>query len=140
MENKYYTPKIEEFHIGFELEFKNNMQDNVWKHQICDADLISLAFDSIEHKDTENPFSEEFRVKYLDDEDIINCGWKKEFQLENIIRYNDNTHNKNNILFFTPQYNHIRILNTEEKIKLFDGKIKNKSELKILLNQLKIKL
>lgn len=38
MEAKYYTPKIEEFHVGFEFEFLNNKEkiffvteeDNKW--------------------------------------------------------------------------------------------------------------
>ena len=78
MENKYFIPDIEDFHIGYECEFKNNMQDNVWKKEICDMDLVSIAFSSWEHEDTDDKFSDNFRVSYLTKEQIEAEGWTKE--------------------------------------------------------------
>lgn len=31
MENKYYTPTIEEFHVGFEYEWNNSDEDDVFR-------------------------------------------------------------------------------------------------------------
>ena len=76
MENKYFIPDIEDFHIGYECEFKNNMQDNVWKKEICDMDLVSIAFSSWEHEDTDDKFSDNFRVSYLTKEQIEAEGWE----------------------------------------------------------------
>lgn len=32
MENKYYTPEIEEFHIGFEFEYENKLLEQ-WRQE-----------------------------------------------------------------------------------------------------------
>lgn len=75
-ENKYYTPSIEEFHVGFECEFNNPMQSNTWKKEICDQDTISIVYDTCEHEDYKGEFADTFRVKYLDKEDIESLGWE----------------------------------------------------------------
>jgi hypothetical protein len=75
MENKYYVPELSEFHIGFECEFKNKMQSNKWEKQVCDYDLLAIVLDTYEH-DNEN-FAGQFRVQNLDEEAILNLGFKK---------------------------------------------------------------
>lgn len=45
-ENKYYVPKIEEFHVGFECEY---FDECLWKKEICDIDTISIASSVEEH-------------------------------------------------------------------------------------------
>ena len=71
-QNKYYTPDIQEFKIGFECEFFNNMQDKQWNKVICDQDHIAIAYTCFEEgtKEWEDDISQTFRVKYLDDKDI----------------------------------------------------------------------
>lgn len=143
-QNKYYTPKIEEFHIGFECEFKNNMQSNKWEKEICDQDTISIVFNSWEHEDLDEKFEDEFRVKYLDQEDIESLGW--EFIESNLdfkkFSFSTGDELKNTIenawklrlekepyrVFITQGHGWTRFL----------GTIKNKSELKRLLKQLNI--
>ena len=53
---KYYTPSIEEFFVGFEYEFYNQC----WHDTICDANTDFIEIYS--NKDR-------FRVKYLDSRD-----------------------------------------------------------------------
>ena len=47
MNNKYYTPKIEEFHVGFECEWQSQVRNETWNKQISDTDLVSIAYDAI---------------------------------------------------------------------------------------------
>jgi len=72
MEEKYYTPAIEEFHIGFECEFLNG---GIWKHVfIGEQDLVTLIhiIDSLKNGN--------IRVKYLDRRDMIALGWIDKIQ------------------------------------------------------------
>lgn len=64
MENKYYTPSLEEFHIGFEYE----EDDSEWSKRTFESyqDLEILNDDIIEGN---------IRVKKLDREDIESFGW-----------------------------------------------------------------
>lgn len=87
-EKKYYTPKIEEFHRGFEYEYKSSESwcwfsdsKGEWKSsefyggegaedEPCEADCIESAL--------QNEYKRygDVRVKYLDKEDIQSLGWK----------------------------------------------------------------
>lgn len=93
MEDKYYTPKIEEFHIGFECEvFGTSYQYPVtlvsaniikvlgepvmvqdWDKVVCEWDDLELVYDDWEHE--YDNFKNEYRVKYLDREDIESFGF-----------------------------------------------------------------
>lgn len=85
-EEKYYVPDLVELHVGFELEFKNvvgvkgkegspkTIHD--WRREVCDQDLLSIAFDAYEHEDYEGEFADTFRVKYLEPQDIKDLGWQ----------------------------------------------------------------
>jgi hypothetical protein len=73
MENKYYTPAIEEFHVGFEYEILHN---NEWKktsvfNNSCGGDII-FEIKNMGHWDVVS----KPRVKYLDKEDIESLGWR----------------------------------------------------------------
>jgi hypothetical protein len=74
MENevKYYTPAIEEFHVGFEFEefdgvnwIKSNNESGQYLSWFMDSVSINLGLPRV-------------RVKYLDKEDIESLGWKFE--------------------------------------------------------------
>ncbi len=127
MKNKYYRPKIEEFYIGFEyqIEDKNN-----WF--IRDYPIYPLNKESLSNFN--------IRVKYLDKEDIESLGWKyykthagttlMEFEKDNFeLSYDPN--------FMGKQYLRIA-MEGDGDVTMFIGNIKNKSELKKLLNQLNI--
>lgn len=149
--NKYYTPEIEEFHVGFEYEFhlmgaSGKYKKDVWKpfrFELLDDDLIDIV------DELEDGF---IRVKYLDREDIeslgfsssnfINThftkehstydGYKVEIQTFNHER-NDKRENKVRIFIFN-EFN-FKNLNVA-KSQIFIGDIKNKSELKRILKQI----
>ena len=70
--SKYYTPKIEEFHVGFEyewyLEFKNNWVKSKYEAtDFLDHDGICFFDD----------YKTRVRVKYLDQEDIDSLGFEE---------------------------------------------------------------
>lgn len=141
MENNYYIPEIEEFHVGFEFEFKDDF-DKTWdktiiktQSQLCNW----TAFDDINK-----------RVKYLDKEDIESLGFK--YKETNRIRYwytsdcffdmpNSPSHRCSKLtLIHDPEYSTISIEGVISSVeeKIFEGTIKNKSELKKLMKQLNI--
>ena len=119
--SKYYTPKIEEFHVGFECEYQN-IENAVWglfKHPNLDSLPLDHELECI-------------RVKYLDREDIESLGFNTE----------DNGECYNLQIGFDLygiypwESNKIHII--KDMKTLFEGIIKNKSELKKLLIQLSI--
>ncbi len=65
MEKKYYTPSIEEFHVGFEIEWLDKTE---WRkvHFMC---LEQFGFSDVED------LVKQTRVKYLDREDIESLGF-----------------------------------------------------------------
>ncbi len=83
-QSKYYVPLNEEFYIGYEYEkaivygigeqFEEDGMFPVsgWKKKIVDIieqddrEIVDIPF---------NTFDKYLRVKYLDKEDIENCGW-----------------------------------------------------------------
>lgn len=125
MDNKYYTPSISEFHVGFEYEV---LIRNIWVKQKMTV-----------FKNFNPDFIKFYRVKFLDKGDIESLGFvftgnyhedftfvKKQSKYE---------------LSFTPSNNWLCIYYFEyinQDKDVFCGKIKNKSELKKLLNQLNI--
>ena len=147
MENKrYYKPELKELCIGFKCEYlhdhysgsavpKNEWRD-IWKEIIFDRQKIVewLMYEPI------HPL----RIKYIDKDDIEKLGWK----------YKDDRGMSENYgyLFQIPQkefeqgyyklrfwYNSNRICIDAMQGKIFDGTIKNKSELIKVMEMLGIK-
>ena len=133
MENKYYTPAIEEFCVGFEYEeytdwIEQNNGIGTWDKKITTA-YENLGY--IANRLRKN----EIRVKLLDREDLESLGW-------NQIEYDTYKLETQEIYFeFNPEYkNFIWKKNSfNNECILFRGAIKNKSELRKLLEQLGIK-
>lgn len=131
--NKYYTPEIEEFHIGFEFEYENKLLKQ-WRQE-----KLSLA----------TPWDWEtigliikrgaIRVKYLDREDIESLGFiyiksqpgltEDYFELVSTEWCMDYD--------YSTQYCRI-FINSDGDSTFFAGTIKNKSELKRILKMLNI--
>lgn len=144
MNNKYYTPTIEEFHIGFEYEELINFDmlsirpnDHIDRVEWCKMDMKDIEFMSLNEIRSKLEF-ESIRVKYLDEKDIEDLGFIK--LLANIYTLKDKVkgpirlqyfENANYLAVFYPGY-------SNTGIQLFQGIIKNKSELKVLLKQLNI--
>jgi hypothetical protein len=149
MENKYYTPTIEEFHVGFEYEQLNQVSQvedmerkyngqmifgdsythvpkpSVWDIKTCDT-YTNLPYIKTWAKT-------EFRVKYLDREDIESFGFE---EVPNVP-----------IDWFEKDDWRLYKQGTEVSIKkagegfnihfgIFEGVIKNKSELKKVLKMI----
>jgi len=133
-DNKYYTPEIEEFHVGFEYYLIDNNGNPTEKKEVFNKNLMLL-------------FTKETLVKYLDRDDIESLGWEhdqttkdgavfyighlmseKQWMLtaENARKGND--------------YTKISIIEVNNSVfeNSFSGTVKNKSELRRLMKQLGI--
>ncbi len=171
MENKFYTPTIDEFHVGFDYEYSANntmpfLDDTLgeWKGETftasCMADGESECHDVgklIERK--------QIRVKLLDREDIEAEDWKynsvssenlpsNNHQIRGIYSsdFTDERGNKfslfhnisaNWVLIWASSAEHTHTI-WDDKLStmgetVFAGTIRNKSELKKLMQQLQIK-
>lgn len=168
MKDKYYTPTVEEFHVGFEFEYfdtsgklmKHPSNIEEWKHDVCDWGWLDRICDDYEH-DLEN-VSKLYRVKILDVVDIESIEFKKRSNNQ-WVGYNDyilETISGEygyflNCTVHVPRMDDMykiyvhRHLNGEvndietqlkngESELVFKGKIKNKSEFKKILKQLNI--
>lgn len=146
MENKYYTPKIEEFCVGFEYE--TIYLKSVWtKDYLCISDC-GWFFESY-HNDA-SPL--EFRVKYLDKEDIESLGFVFIKYIEStLLNSNGDLYSNNDLnlsLVHYPTLNKITIVTKDPSLNEilvkgnWDDKqinlitVKNKTELKKILKML----
>jgi len=127
---KYYTPELDEFHVGFEYEQELN---GVWEKDV---------FEPNKYIDDKQMFDEgylddgDIRVKYLDREDIESLGF--EFQGSSCYywyRYYDGEY----LLSQATEGSRDELRLTIEKDGdfYFNGIVKNKSELKRALKQIK---
>lgn len=123
MEAKYYTPKTEDFHKGFEFQwFQNDWEKDTFA--ITTDDDLEIIDDEIREG--------KIRVKCLDREDIESLGWNvKSFEI-NMFHYRD-------FYLKVVDNNKIYIFNGLEGDLhyscLFVGYLKNKSELKRIMVQ-----
>lgn len=150
MTDKYYTPELEEFYIGFQYEMlcrggDPSNEDDWNKFNFgTDNDSYDFDFDGTEMDEAINYFieSNKARVKYLDREDIESLGF---------VQITDDCFNLYIREFRGREDQEIRILirettliylaldsryDKEENKVLFSGNIKNKSELKRILKQI----
>lgn len=138
---KYYTPELEEFHIGFEYEFleQHGSPEEKWVEKILteisdgeDDMYLGNTLHAIE-KYERVYLRNAVRVKYLDEDDIKELGWELSWSEFNTLTF---TKSKSVITWWV-ESTHLRI-NYQTGWQLFDGQIKNKSELKRLMKQLGI--
>ena len=123
--NKYYTPELEEFHVGFEFESNYVLfqkPNEEWSK--CTFSTDNLWFwDSYVH----DAYKNEFRVKYLDEEDVESLEFKPDGKI-----YKDKWGNTIELTGY-PNYDcKIVLVYSSRK---FEGKIKNLSEFKKILKQ-----
>jgi len=131
---KYYTPKIEEFHVGFEYEVELNSGEWV-KHELSTLSELNFEDWSVKQNDV--------RVKFLDIEDIKSLGWEEQYGKYVIDKSTDFPNER---IIFTLLFNgstNIEIFKTSltsygnhnEKMQF---KINNKSEFRKLMYQLNV--
>jgi hypothetical protein len=129
--NKYYTPEIEEFHVGFEFEV--NYTDEGWLKEIfCNG--TGKNIDSIAKLVSflgRTNFEDAYRVKYLDKEDIESLRFE---QLYLPYEFKKDWYR----LIKQHEEHHYIITDDRCQDHIFVGIIKNKSELKKLLKQLNV--
>jgi hypothetical protein len=130
MKDKYYTPEISEFYVGFEFELKDYLEYQIDKdvHVLNRGwDKQVVTFDFFTKNKLMPYFIQSTRVKYLDQSDIESLGWVKK----------ENCFIKNNWKLYLYGNSHVQIQSSGNLN--FNGIIKNKSELIKLLKQLDIK-
>lgn len=132
-ETKYYTPSIEEFHVGFEYEIKLN-NGNWETHE------FKPNIDNFCHRFKEETYFVEegnSRVKHLDREDLEELGWayKEQSNVNNFIfeRVND-SFTRLSISYGEPCSISIYRYGSDDLVP--KAYIKNKSELRKLMVQL----
>ena len=135
MEHKYYTPEVEEFHVGFEFEVSQFNDDEIkWEGRVWKGDSQTKFLMLSDDKNT--------RVKHLDREDIESFGFIKYKDSDRwIIKEWDEEGYGGIFLEMINNDKPIYISNGnsyEEHECYFWGKLANKSELKKLLKQLGI--
>jgi len=165
MENKYYTPDITEFHIGFEYEYKEGFLAGVvktqedydkseWTKQTFDyVSKLSYIERSLNGLNAKNGLCG-IRVKYLDQEDIEEyLGYKFKFDNNKYtpydeicyingsiwdrgvgIKYNLRTH-----LMVVTRYHFQGEYAHNNSHQLFEGIVKNKSELLTIMKMIGVK-
>lgn len=146
MENKYYTPQIDEFYVGFECEIVNNA-DAQLRYFPAVLDLLFLS------KLKSIAIDRNIRVKCLDRKDIESFGFEygevvgktsNEIYFSNTLK--DNRGDGNYFLILSKlgwvmiyRTGNLKEDNTLENIVRFSGNIKNKSELVKIMAMLNVK-
>lgn len=134
MKGKYYTPRIEEFHVGFQYESLDS-GNNTWNSVLL-TDKIMLQNLVFPLQNKQQGFlsyindelnKNNIRVKYLDKEDIESFGF---------IQTIKDQYYKDDFELLIDDDLFIQIIKDDSF--MFQGTIKNKSELKKLLIQLGI--
>jgi len=136
-ENKYYTPSIDEFYIGFEYEYYSNGNwsiSNDFVDVFSDWDTESIYSVKSEIQD------KTIRVKYLDQKDIESLGFTelfKEIKYFNLRHFNLFFFEDSNIISIDKMM--LGVSGAWSEVMIFRGIIKNKSELKFIMKCLEIK-
>ena len=127
-EEKYYTPSIEEFHVGFEYEVFDNLH-KAWNKE----NNFFLQ---------QGDFKDPIRVKFLDREDIESLGWKYNMPWSGNHLFNYIVNKKGDIPYrlYINYETHTLIIRhpLSDGHEKFSGIIKNKSELKFIMKSLQI--
>ena len=148
MDENYYTPKIEDFHAGFEYEEnrygqpKNEEElpgfNSAWYKETFKVDLESPDLYTIKQEINKN----NRRVKYLDKLDIEDSGWYYKATTEVGLDYFLDLKTQQHSIIY--DYNKKRMVVTvrdnirKEDYTAFIGTVNNKSELKKIMSQLNI--
>lgn len=139
MENKYYTPELEEFYVGFEYE--------VLRKSPTTEEWVKFIFPKYPRVGvewgTQDPYNIvgrlTHRVKYIDKEDIESLGCIQD--TNNIYWYTYNNH----VFNYSDVTNWMNVwikdtFYSPGRTAVFSGIVKNKSEFKKLIKQLDLDL
>ncbi len=138
MENKYYSPEIEDIRVGYECEFQIDKKNNVWRpFTFKKSDLFECAICNGEKVNEKNC---ELRTPFLTKEQIEGEGWN----------YVETLNNEGNPLFFKKDKLVLIYWNTTRKTMmyvddyprehmLFRGVIPSINEFRTIIKLLNIK-
>lgn len=140
-ENKYYTPTLEEL-LSFIVNEKyiSSKEDNIIKFNDITTDLRYF----IQSNDVESGYKgrrylinpEHYKIKYLDTHDIESFGFEHNTCMDETFHIGFNKEDFTVIIFKNSI--DVVIYGKDNTIKLFEGKVKNKSELKKILQMIGI--
>lgn len=127
--NKYYTPSVEEFHVGFRYEVHEDPRtDEGWSKTEVDRNCIKYCVQQDSDVD--------YRVKYLDQQDIEELGWIRDPE-------NDRAEHiafklGDMVLLFCEDDNEVVIIWVHKRIVQcdkvrFHGNLNNYNELKLVM-------
>ncbi len=132
---KYYTPTIDDLHVGFEYEISDPGGTTFEKRTIISPEELSgmIMYIDDDSRDCD------VRAKYIDQEDIEECGFKH-IGSGWYEKHYDKFEESINPWFFIrirkwkdQELDIWGVRDEDDKSLLFRGKIKNKSELKKIL-------
>lgn len=144
IDSHFYVPEISEFHVGFEYQ----VLDENGYHKVTLTD--SMLSQNLQFRSRSVNFfqyikeeidKQKIKIKYLDKEDIESLGWKES---PRGYRFDFKTKDDDFQLYFDDRIFSeelgvgITIYDWNSEV-IFTGYVKNKSELKKLLQQLNIK-
>ena len=141
MDNKYYTPSKEELHIGFEFEeeFKNPNWHKLANPSQDIYEFVKLKLDTSHSisRIIQKIKTDKVRVKFLDESDLEELGWnvhekgieKKVVGGEWRVHY---------LKLGTLELQYSDDLDWEAGFEIADVKVKNKSEMRKLMEMLNI--
>jgi hypothetical protein len=162
MTTTYYTPKVEEFHIGFEFEVHINTGFIPTDHFKEGEEWAKTTWDYFDCIDTATVNQNDYRVKRLDQQGLEDLGFLKRPRgtWAGFIDYKYNGLIDGEVDYFLRASIHIPVMGDRWRIVLhrhldddtkidkkisesesaivFEGRIKNKSELRRLMIQLGI--
>ena len=140
-DSNYYIPDISEFNVGFRYEslYKGEWVDSIFSinHKLCNEHYPTMGTEIMGclHRG-------EIRVKYLDAEDIVDCGWALLETCCYQIKLDGHEYDNLLELFFRHGWTTISqgdvVTMRENWSDRFSGILKNKSELKKIMKLLNI--
>ncbi|MES2778480.1 MAG: hypothetical protein V4651_01165 [Bacteroidota bacterium] len=145
-ENKYYTPDISEFHVGFEFERHEG-------HRVYYKEDSPVEFNWVEKKWDESQIrvgklrceinDKLIRVKHIDHEDLVALGWielsKFQFAIGAITQMSFSGQSASTLIYEESNYyDHERETYRPNRNIRFNGFIRNKSELARIMRQIGI--
>lgn len=130
---RFYIPNIDDMHIGYEV-YLYNIRDG-WYPKILDHIDLEVMINYAYGHLTDDEYDEIYRIKYLDKSDIESLGFNEIIKDQYYIDWIGK-----DITFLIDDDMWCQLINEEDGIEdyLFQGTIKNKSELKRLLKQIGI--
>lgn len=148
---KYYTPTIDEFYIGYEYEYLSTSYSpiivdhtddtiefskeklDVWEKKILDLPLTYSPINSLYYISIllEN---KQIRTKYLDREDILDLGFTEESYFFGV----DEKYYQNNKFYLSQNKNLTWSITDDDTIIYYYGNIKSKNELRLILKFLNV--